>query len=174
MAVAAHRWTVSWVSLSPRVRWCSGGTGWFARASRRRVSWASMSSSAAATPLTPPSPPTPSLGLMEPISNGVGGDLFAIVYCAKENKLYGLNGSGRSPMGLSYDTDARGGRQAAPQFSPVHRACYPSTYRARWMAGPHVARQVRQAHPRGRSERRDPVRGGRFSRHADHRVLLGT
>ena len=43
------------------------------------------------------------LGLMEPISNGVGGDLFAIVYSAKENKLYGLNGSGRSPMGLSYE-----------------------------------------------------------------------
>ena len=43
------------------------------------------------------------LGLMEPISNGVGGDLFAIVYDAKENKVYGLNGSGRSPMGLSYD-----------------------------------------------------------------------
>src|SRR5882672_10097652 len=29
------------------------------------------------------------LGLMEPVSNGVGGDLFAIVYSAKENKLYG-------------------------------------------------------------------------------------
>jgi gamma-glutamyltranspeptidase / glutathione hydrolase len=43
------------------------------------------------------------LGLMEPVSNGVGGDLFAIVYSAKENKLYGLNGSGRSPLGLSYD-----------------------------------------------------------------------
>src|ERR1700704_1367532 len=28
------------------------------------------------------------LGLMEPVSNGVGGDLFAIVYSAKENKLY--------------------------------------------------------------------------------------
>src|SRR4051794_5015247 len=43
------------------------------------------------------------LGLMEPASNGVGGDLFAIVYSAKENKLYGINGSGRSPSGLSYD-----------------------------------------------------------------------
>src|SRR3981081_397896 len=37
------------------------------------------------------------LGLMEPVSNGVGGDLFAIVYSAKENKLYGINGSGRPP-----------------------------------------------------------------------------
>src|ERR1700759_1557278 len=43
------------------------------------------------------------LGLMEPVSNGVGGDLFAIVYSAKENKLYGINGSGRSPLGFSYD-----------------------------------------------------------------------
>src|SRR5438552_8780715 len=43
------------------------------------------------------------LGLMEPISSGVGGDLFAIVYNAKDNKLYGLNGSGRSPLGLSYE-----------------------------------------------------------------------
>ena len=39
------------------------------------------------------------LGLMEPVSNGIGGDLFAIVYSAKENKLYGINGSGRSPLG---------------------------------------------------------------------------
>src|SRR5690348_11259309 len=43
------------------------------------------------------------LGLMEPVSNGIGGDLFAIVYSAKENKLYGINGSGHSPLGLSYD-----------------------------------------------------------------------
>src|ERR1043165_5486304 len=43
------------------------------------------------------------LGLMEPVSNGIGGDLFAIVYSAKENKLYGINGSGRSPLGLSYE-----------------------------------------------------------------------
>src|SRR5437762_4420195 len=43
------------------------------------------------------------LGLMEPVSNGIGGDLFAIVYNAKVNRLYGLNGSGRSPLGLSYE-----------------------------------------------------------------------
>src|SRR5438874_4370912 len=43
------------------------------------------------------------LGLIEPVSNGIWGDLFAIVYSAKENKLYGLNGSGRSPLGLSYE-----------------------------------------------------------------------
>lgn len=43
------------------------------------------------------------LGLMEPVSNGIGGDLFAIVYSAKENKLYGINGSGHSPLALSYE-----------------------------------------------------------------------
>src|SRR5215471_12890249 len=34
------------------------------------------------------------LGLMEPMSNGIGGDLFAIIYEAKTDKLYGLNSSG--------------------------------------------------------------------------------
>jgi gamma-glutamyltranspeptidase/glutathione hydrolase len=43
------------------------------------------------------------LGLMEPVSNGIGGDLFAIVYDARMKKLNGLNGSGRSPLGLSYE-----------------------------------------------------------------------
>ena len=42
------------------------------------------------------------LGLMEPTGNGIGGDLFAIVWHAKTQKLYGLNASGRSPQGLSF------------------------------------------------------------------------
>lgn len=41
------------------------------------------------------------LGLMEPTGNGIGGDLFAIVWHAKSQKLYGLNASGRSPKGLT-------------------------------------------------------------------------
>src|SRR5262245_11105940 len=41
------------------------------------------------------------LGLMEPTGNGVGGDLFAIVWDAKSKKLYGLNASGRSPKSLT-------------------------------------------------------------------------
>jgi gamma-glutamyltranspeptidase/glutathione hydrolase len=43
------------------------------------------------------------IGLMEPTGSGVGGDLFAIVWDAKTQKLYGLNGSGRSPKSLTYD-----------------------------------------------------------------------
>ena len=42
------------------------------------------------------------IGLMEPTGSGIGGDLFAIVWDPKTKKLYGLNGSGRSPKGLSY------------------------------------------------------------------------
>jgi len=41
------------------------------------------------------------LGLMEPTANGVGGDIFAIVWDPKTKKLYGLNGSGRAPKGRS-------------------------------------------------------------------------
>ena len=42
------------------------------------------------------------LGLMEPTGNGIGGDLFAIVWDPKSKQLYGYNGSGRSPKGRSY------------------------------------------------------------------------
>lgn len=43
------------------------------------------------------------LGLVEPASCGIGGDIFAIVWDAKEEKLYGFNGSGRAPKSLSID-----------------------------------------------------------------------
>jgi gamma-glutamyltranspeptidase/glutathione hydrolase len=39
------------------------------------------------------------MGLMQPVLNGIGGDLFAIVYDPKTHKLYGYNGSGRAAMG---------------------------------------------------------------------------
>ncbi|MFZ0663987.1 MAG: gamma-glutamyltransferase [Acidobacteriaceae bacterium] len=41
------------------------------------------------------------LGVIEPMMNGVGGDLFAMVYIAKTGKLYGLNASGWAPKDLS-------------------------------------------------------------------------
>lgn len=43
------------------------------------------------------------LGVIEPMMNGVGGDLFAIVYDAKAKRLYGLNASGWAPKGLSVE-----------------------------------------------------------------------
>ncbi len=43
------------------------------------------------------------LGLVEPASCGIGGDIFAIVWDAKTEKLYGFNGSGRSPKSLTID-----------------------------------------------------------------------
>ena len=42
-------------------------------------------------------------GLMEPTGNGIGGDLFAIIWHENSQKLYAINASGRSPLGLSYD-----------------------------------------------------------------------
>jgi gamma-glutamyltranspeptidase/glutathione hydrolase len=42
-------------------------------------------------------------GLMEPTGNGIGGDLFAIIWHEKSQKLYTINASGRSPLGLSYE-----------------------------------------------------------------------
>src|SRR5690242_18096717 len=41
------------------------------------------------------------MGAVEPMMNGMGGDLFAIVYNAKSGKLYGLNASGWSPARLT-------------------------------------------------------------------------
>jgi len=43
------------------------------------------------------------LGFLEPTSNGVGGDLFAIVWWAEDEKLYGLNASGRAPGHVTLD-----------------------------------------------------------------------
>ena len=41
------------------------------------------------------------MGLVEPQSNGIGGDLFAIVYEAKTGTLHGLNAGGWAPAGLT-------------------------------------------------------------------------
>ena len=43
------------------------------------------------------------MGLMEPTGNGIGGDLFAIIWHEESQQLYALNASGRSPRGLSYN-----------------------------------------------------------------------
>lgn len=59
------------------------------------------------------------LGVVEPHVNGMGGDLYAIVYEAKTKKLYGLNGSGRSPYTLTLDTFQRRGIQYIPALGPL-------------------------------------------------------
>ncbi len=61
------------------------------------------------------------LGLMEPTGNGIGGDLFAIIYDPKTAKLYGINGSGRSPKGqtLNQLLEKLEGADALPPVGPL-------------------------------------------------------
>lgn len=59
------------------------------------------------------------LGVMEPTGNGIGGDLFAIVWDAKTKKLYGLNASGRSPQGLTLEMLQAKGLKSIPAYGPL-------------------------------------------------------
>ncbi len=59
------------------------------------------------------------LGLMEPTGNGIGGDLFAIVWDAKTQSLYGLNGSGRSPRSLNREWFEENGIDKIPPYGPL-------------------------------------------------------
>jgi gamma-glutamyltranspeptidase / glutathione hydrolase len=59
------------------------------------------------------------LGLMEPMSCGVGGDLFAIVWDAKTQKLYGLNASGRSPGKATLEYFASKNLKSIPEIGPL-------------------------------------------------------
>jgi gamma-glutamyltranspeptidase/glutathione hydrolase len=55
------------------------------------------------------------MGVVEPMMNGIGGDLFAIVYDAKANKLYGINASGWAPKGLTIEHLQKLGIRSMPQ-----------------------------------------------------------
>jgi gamma-glutamyltranspeptidase/glutathione hydrolase len=55
------------------------------------------------------------MGVVEPMMNGIGGDLFAIVYDAKANKLYGLNSSGWAPKDLTIEFLRKQGLRDMPQ-----------------------------------------------------------
>ncbi|MCP2619379.1 gamma-glutamyltransferase [Candidatus Aminicenantes bacterium AC-335-K20] len=59
------------------------------------------------------------LGLMEPTSCGIGGDLFAIIWINKEKKLYGLNASGPAPMAISLEYFKRKGIKRIPLHGPL-------------------------------------------------------
>ena len=59
------------------------------------------------------------IGLMEPTGNGIGGDLFAIVWIEKEKKLYGLNASGRSPQNLTLEYFKNNNFKSIPPYGPL-------------------------------------------------------
>jgi len=58
------------------------------------------------------------LGLVEPMSCGLGGDLFAIVWDAKNQKLFALNASSRSPYKATRSFFAAKGLQEIPEHGP--------------------------------------------------------
>ena len=59
------------------------------------------------------------IGLMEPTGNGIGGDLFAIIWVEKDKKLYGLNASGRSPKNLTLDYFKNKSFSEIPAYGPL-------------------------------------------------------
>ena len=59
------------------------------------------------------------LGLMEPTGSGIGGDLFAIVWDAEEQKLFGLNASGPAPQSISLDYFKQQNLAKIPPFGPL-------------------------------------------------------
>src|SRR3954447_12158839 len=72
------------------------------------------------------------LGVVEPQSNGIGGDLFAIVYEASTGAVHGLNASGWTPRGLSAATLASRGVREMPRAG-IHTVTVPGAV-AGWEA----------------------------------------
>jgi gamma-glutamyltranspeptidase/glutathione hydrolase len=59
------------------------------------------------------------LGVTEPASNGIGGDLFAIVWIEAERRLYGLNASGRAPYDWNLQAASDRQLKSIPRISPL-------------------------------------------------------
>ena len=59
------------------------------------------------------------MGVVEPMSCGLGGDLYAIVWDAKTHKLYAINASGRSPYATSIDFFRKWGLTEIPTTGPL-------------------------------------------------------
>ena len=75
------------------------------------------------------------MGLMEPTGNGIGGDLFVIIYDAKTGQTHGLNASGWSPSGLTPELLASKGIKEMPERG-VHAITVPGV-----VAGWHAMRE---------------------------------
>src|SRR4051812_17334043 len=59
------------------------------------------------------------MGVVEPMSCGIGGDLYAIVWDNKTKKLYGLNASGRSPYAASIEYFEKHRLKEIPTSGPL-------------------------------------------------------
>jgi gamma-glutamyltranspeptidase/glutathione hydrolase len=69
------------------------------------------------------------MGVVAPMMNGIGGDLFAIVYDAASGQLHGINGSGCAPAALTIDSLRAQGITAMPQAG-IHSVTIPGAVAA--------------------------------------------
>ncbi|MGH8056222.1 MAG: gamma-glutamyltransferase [Candidatus Entotheonellia bacterium] len=56
------------------------------------------------------------LGVVEPVSTGIGGDAFVLYHSAADGRIYGVNGSGRCPRQLTLEALQRRGIQGIPSY----------------------------------------------------------
>jgi gamma-glutamyltranspeptidase/glutathione hydrolase len=80
------------------------------------------------------------MGVVAPMMNGIGGDLFAIVYDAASGELHGINGSGCTPAGLTIDSLRAGGVTHMPQTG-IHAVTIPGAVAAWSMLSDRFGRQ---------------------------------
>ncbi len=66
------------------------------------------------------------LNVVEPVSTGVGGDMFALIWNARDKQMHALNGSGRAPAAASIEELKSGGHQRMPEFG-VYSVSVPGT-----------------------------------------------